>query len=176
VTEDQPPATTDGAVDVPLDGVRPEDAAVIHSMRDVLQVHPNTSHWWNHASFALPLLGFVGLVGIGLLADSAEALGFGLFLGVIAVLMLPVVYYTWRGTATAIVLTRTGAAALHSGRVMREVAWDGLEAIERVETMGNVRWKLRPREGEHLTVEGELANVAALIDRAAGLSGVTPRR
>ena len=167
---------TDGATDVPLDGVRSEDAAVIRSMRDVVQAHPNISHWWNHASFALPLLGFVGLVGIGLLADSAEALGFGLFLGIVAVLMLPVVFYTWRGTATAIVLTRSGAAALHSGKVMREVAWDSLEAIERVETMGNVRWKLRPREGEHLTVEGEIADVAGLIERASELSGVAPSR
>jgi hypothetical protein len=142
-------------------------------MDGVVAVHLNESHWWNHASFALPLLGAILFVGFGLLTGVAEATGFGLFLGAITVFMLPIVLLTWRGTPTAIVLTRTGATALHSGRVLREVAWADIDRIERFETMGNVRWKLIPREGQHLTVEGEIADVPRLIERAEELSGIS---
>lgn len=148
------------------------DQAVIDAMEGVLAVHLNDSHWWNHASFALPLLGAVVFVAIGLLSGTAEATGFGLFLGGITVFMLPVVLMTWRGTPTAIVLTRDRATALHSGRALREVAWTDIDRIERFETMGNVRWKLIPREGQHLTVDGEITDVPGLIDRAEQLSGV----
>jgi hypothetical protein len=142
-------------------------------MDRVVAVHLNESHWWNHASFALPLLGTIVFVAFGLLAGVAEATGFGLFLAAITVFMLPVVLLTWRGTPTAIVLTRTGATALHSGRALREVAWADIDRIERFETMGNVRWKLIPREGQHLTVEGEIADVPGLVERAQELSGIS---
>ena len=79
---------------------------------------------------------------------------------------------TWRGTATAIVLTSAGAHALHRGQLRREVRWSELERIERVETFGNVRWKLIERGGEHLSIEGEIADIPALIARASELSGV----
>ena len=158
------------------------DAALaLDAGEGLLAVHPNTAHWWNHASFALPLLGAVGFVIVGLVADSAEALGFGLFLGAVALFMLPVVLLTWRGTATAVALTRTRALALHRGRTLRSVAWAEVAAIERVETMGNVRWRLRPHAGlpapdgvpaQHLAVEGEIADVPGLVARAAELAGV----
>jgi hypothetical protein len=151
----------------------PADRAAIESMEAVVAVHLNESHWWNHASFALPLLGAIAFVAFGLLTDRAEATGFGLFLAGITLFMLPVVLLTWRGTPTAIVLTRDRATALHSGRILREVAWADIDRIERFETMGNVRWKLIPREGQHLTVEGEIEDVPGLIERAQELSGVT---
>jgi len=135
-------------------------------------VHPNESHWWNHASFVLPLLGAVVFVAIGLLTRTAEATGFGLFLGGITLFMLPVVLLTWRATATAIVLTDRRAIALHDGRVLRELAWADIGRIERFETLGNVRWKLLPHEGQHLTIEGEIADVPGLIARAEELAGV----
>src|SRR5687768_11494462 len=91
------------------------DQQAIEAMDNVLAVHLNDSHWWNHASFVLPLLGAIVFVAIGLLSGTAEATGFGLFLGGITVFMLPVVLMTWRGTPTAIVLTREHATALHSG-------------------------------------------------------------
>jgi hypothetical protein len=109
-----------------------------------------------------------------LLSGKAEATGFGLFLAGITVFMLPVVLLTWRGTPTAIVLTRERALALHDGRVLREVAWADVERIERFETLGNVRWKLLPRAGQHLTVEGEIVDVPGLIEQAHALSGVAP--
>jgi hypothetical protein len=133
-------------------------------------VHANESHWWNHASFALPLLGCIAFVAIGFFTGSAEALGFGGFLGAITVFMLPVVLLTWRSTPTAIVLTHSGALALHAGRVLREVHWDDVTRIDRVETMGNVRWRLVPREGQHLAVEGEIADVPGLVACARELA------
>ncbi|MGE0228155.1 MAG: hypothetical protein AB7I38_03290 [Dehalococcoidia bacterium] len=155
--------------------VHPPDQAFIDGLahEDVVSVHPNESHWWNHASFALPLLGAVGFVGFGLLSGKAEATGFGLFLAGITVFMLPVVLLTWRATATAIVLTDRRALALHDGRVLREVDWADVERIERVETLGNVRWKFMPQEGQHLTVDGEIADVPGLVARAEELAGLT---
>lgn len=159
-----------------VEGLHRDDAATVAARSDAVQAHPNESHWWNHASFMLPLIGFLVLTIPGLLFGWAEATGFGIFLGVVLVLQLPVVWFTWRGTATAIVLTESGALALHRGVVRREVRWTELESIERVETFGNVRWKLVERGGEHISIEGEIADIPALIERAGELSGVEPDR
>lgn len=168
------PAPTSPDADAPDAALGRADAAAIAALPDVVVVHANESHWWNHASFALPLLGCIGFVAAGWLFDSLEATGFGLFLGGITVFMLPVVLITWRGTPTAIVLTRTGALALHDGRTLREVQWATLDHIDRVETMGNVRWRLVPREGQHLAIEGEIADVPGLVARARELAGLAP--
>ena len=157
-----------------IEALHRDDAASVAARPGVVQAHGNESHWWNHASFMLPLLGFVGLTVAGLLFGWAEATGFGLFLGVVLLLQLPVVWFTWRGTATAIALTGEGALALHRGEVRREVRWSELERIERVETFGNIRWKLIERGGEHISIEGEIADIPSLIERASELSGVEP--
>jgi hypothetical protein len=150
------------------------DVAFIESIEDeALAAHPNDSHWWNHASFALPLLGAIVFVAFGLLTGRAEATGFGLFLAGITVFMLPVVLLTWRATATAIVLTDRRAVALHDGRILREIAWSDVDRIERFETLGNVRWKLMPREGQHLSIEGEIVDVPGLVEQAEKLARVT---
>ena len=169
MTEETTQAQTAG-----VDGLHRDDAATVAARPDVVQAHGNESHWWNHASFMLPLIGFLVLTISGLVFGWAEAIGFGLFLGVVLVLQLPVVWFTWRGTATAIVLTGEGALALHRGVVRREVRWSELERIERVETFGNVRWKLVERGGEHISIEGEIADIPSLIERASELSGVEP--
>lgn len=137
-----------------------------------MAAHRNLAHWWNHAAFVLPLAGSAAFLAIGALAGSAEATGFGVFLGVVLALQLPVVWFTWRRTATAIALTREGALALHRGRVLQQVRWSGVERIERVETLGNVRWRLTERGGAHLTVEGEIEDVPALVARARALAGL----
>ena len=41
--------------------------------------------------------------------------------------------------------------------------------------MGNVRWKLSDRSGEHISVEGEIDSIASLVERAGELSGVRPQ-
>ena len=150
---------------------RTPDAGVIEAMQDVVSVHVNLSHWWNNASFMLPLLVAVVSLAIGLLLGVGDATGFGLFTLAVTVLLLPVVALTWRRTPTAVVLTRRGATALHGGRVLRQVDWASLAAIERAD-YGNVRWRLRPREGEHLSIEAELSSVDRLIDHACELSGL----
>ncbi len=153
------------------DGLHPDDRAATARL-EVVQAHPNESHWWNHASFVLPLLGFAGFTLLGVVIGSAEAIGFGAFLGIVLVLQLPIVYFTWRRTATAVVLTHSGALALHRGRVLQEVRWEALERIERVETFGNVRWKLTERGGDHVTIDGEIADVPGLVEGAYTLSGL----
>ncbi len=157
----------------PLRPIHPDDRAAVEGL-EVVAAHLNESHWWNHASFVLPLLGAIVFLAIGELAGSAEATGFGIFLAVVMVLQLPIVWFTWRRTATAIVLTTSGALALHRGRVLAEVRWAKLERIERVETLGNVRWRLAERDGAHIAVEGEIEDVPGLIEHASALSGVEP--
>ncbi|MYB42127.1 MAG: hypothetical protein F4X76_08070 [Chloroflexi bacterium] len=157
----------------PLHPIHPDDLAALEGT-EVIAAHRNESHWWNHASFVLPLLGAIVFLAIGQLAGSAEATGFGIFLAVVMVLQLPIVWFTWRRTATAIVLTHSGALALHRGRTLAEVRWAELERIERVETLGNVRWRLAERGGTHIAVEGEIEDVPGLVERASALSGVEP--
>ena len=87
----------------------PADQAAIGRLPGVERVYLNHSRWWQNASFALPLLAAVLTLGFGLLFDSTEALGFGLFATAVTLIMVPVVLLTWRGTSTAIALTRDGA-------------------------------------------------------------------
>ena len=171
--EQDPGGAADESTAAPLRPIHPDDQAAVDNL-EVVAAHRNESHWWNHASFVLPLLGAVVFLAIGQLAGSAEATGFGIFLAVVMVLQLPIVWFTWRRTATAIVLTRTGALALHRGRTLAEVRWAELERIERVETLGNVRWRLAERGGTHIAVEGEIEDVPGLVERASALSGVEP--
>lgn len=136
-------------------------------------VHCNEASWWNNASFALPALGTIlSLLG-GWAFNSAEALGFGVFLLVVTVAMLPLVLYSWRRTPTAVVLTREGVRALHEGRTLRDIPWSALARIERAD-YDNIKWRLRPREGDHLSIEAELSDVDGLIARASALSGLQP--
>ena len=169
--EQDPGDAAGESVAAPLRPIHPDDRVALEGL-EVVAAHRNESHWWNHASFVLPLLGAIVFLAIGQLAGSAEATGFGIFLAVVMVLQLPIVWFTWRRTATAIVLTRTGALALHRGRTLVEVRWAELERIERVETLGNVRWRLAERGGAHIAVEGEIEDVPGLIECASALSGV----
>lgn len=146
---------------------------MIATLADVESVHSNEASWWNNASFALPLLGTIlSLLG-GWVFGSAEALGFGVFLSVVTTAMLPVVMFSWRRTPTAVVLTRTGVLALHEGRTLRSIPWDTLARIERAD-YDNIKYRLRPREGDHLSIEAELEDVEGLITKASALSGLTP--
>ncbi len=149
------------------------DRAAIAALDGVQSVHANLTSWWNNGSFALPALGAaLALLG-GLVARSPEALGFGAFLLVVTLAMLPVVLLTWRRTPTAVVLTGSAVVALHHGRTLRAIPWGALARIERAD-YDNIKWRLRPLAGDHLSIEAELEDVAALIRRASELSGLAP--
>jgi hypothetical protein len=121
----------------------------------------------------LPGLGAVLSLGAGALTGSFEALGFGAFLLAVTLAMLPVVMLTWRRTPTAVVLTPVRVLALHEGNTLREIAWSDLARIEKAD-YDNIKWRLRPREGDHLSIEAELEDVDGLIAHATALSGLEP--
>ena len=142
----------------------------------MVRVFPNPSYWWQNASFALPLLVTVVSLLVGLVFGITEAVGFGLFGAVVTLIMVPVVMLTWRGTATSIVLTRSGALALHEGKPLHQLDWSELRRIERVEYLGNTRYKLvHGDDDEYLVVESEIEDGEALVDEAFALSGI-PRQ
>lgn len=155
--------------------VRRRDAAVVRGLPDVVRVFPNPSYWWQNASFALPLLVTVVSLVVGFAFDITEAVGFGLFGAVVTLIMIPVVMLTWRSTATSIVLTRSGALALHEGKPLHRLDWSDLRRIERVEYLGNTRYKLVHGDDEYLVVESEIEEGDALVEQAFALSGI-PRQ
>jgi len=156
--------------------VRRRDADVVRAMPDVVRVFPNPSYWWQNASFALPLIVSVISLLVGVVFSLAEALGFGLFGLVVTAIMVPVVLLTWRNTATSIVLTRSGAIALHEGKPIHQLNWPELRRIESVEYLGNQRYKLVHGEDERfMVIESEIAGGAELVDEAFALSGI-PRQ
>ncbi|HJM75492.1 MAG TPA: hypothetical protein QGI71_06490 [Dehalococcoidia bacterium] len=152
-------------------GPRPADASTIEAISDVVSVHVNQSHWWNNASFALPLLVAIVSIVIGLLFSSDEALGFGLFAVGVTVVLLPMVFVTWRRTATAVVLTREAAVALHQGRELLSMRWDEVAEIEAAD-YDSIRWRIRPRKRDHLNIETELHDMEGLVEHAFALSNL----
>ncbi len=114
----------------------------------------------------------LSLIGAAI-TGSLEAFGFAGFLGFVTIVMAPVVMLTWRRTPTAVVLTRHRVMAMHEGRELRNIAWADLARIERSD-YDNIKWRLRPREGDHLSIEAELTDVDGLVVKASELSGLQP--
>lgn len=160
-------------VNAGLDGLDERDAALVAEMPDLRRTFLNDSYWWQNASFALPLLGFLISTIVGLVFGYAEAVGFGLFLGAVTLIMVPVVLLTWRGSATVIALRDQGVSAIHHGRVLEAFTWDELKRVERVEYLGNVRHKLLyGDEDRFLTVESEIDGAEELVESVFVLSGL----
>lgn len=151
------------------------DAAVVAPMARLVRVFVNDSRWWQNASFALPFAGFVLATAAGWVLGSTEATGFGLFLGVVTAIMVPVVLLTWRSTATAIAVCEDRAVSLHHGTVLHETPWADLHRIERVEYLGNTRHKLVHGEDEFMSIEAEIEGADELVELVFELSGV-PRQ
>ncbi len=159
-----------------LESLHPTDVTAVNGMPDLVQVFVNDSRWWQNASFALPFIGCLLSIIIGFISGSAEAIGFGLFLGVVSLIMFPVVLLTWRATATVVVLRKQGAISMHRGRVLEEFRWSELRRIDRVEYLGNTRHKLLyGDEDRFLVIENEVEDADALVDAAFELSGL-PRQ
>ena len=149
---------------------------MVGALPDVVRVFPNPSYWWQNATFALPLIVTAVALIVGFVFGVTELVGFGLFGAVVTMIMVPVVMLTWRSTATSIVLTRSGALALHEGRPLHRLDWTDLRRIEVVEYLGNTRYKLvHGEDEEYLLVESEIEDGEALVDEAFALSGI-PRQ
>lgn len=151
--------------------LRARDRAVVDAIAGVESVHVLEAHWWNNASFLLPLLVGIVSLAVGALTGAFEAFGFAAFLFAVTAFMFPVVMITWRRTPTAVVLTTDRILALHEGRVLRELRWSEVARIERAD-YDNIKWRIRPREGDHLSIESELTDVEGLVDAARRLSGL----
>lgn len=150
------------------------DATAIAALPDVLAVHRNTTHWYNNASFALPLLAAIVVTLAGLILRRGDVLAFAGFLFAVTLCMAPVVLVSWRQTPTAVVLTRERIVALHRGRLLRSLAWHDVRAITRRETQGNVRWHVTAANGERIALDGELEDLDGLLREARRLTGLEP--
>lgn len=149
----------------------PDDAAIAR-MSGVLEVRRNLTSWYHNASFVYPLLAAAVAGAAGLLLDSFELKGFSVFLLLVAVAMLPVVYMTWVTTPTAIVLTEEAAVSLHRGREMKRIPWTNVRSVTMHDTMGNIRWKITDAEGDHLTIDKDVADPESLVAAARRLAGL----
>ena len=151
--------------------LRGADARAVAALDSVVGVHAHPVHWWNNASFALPFLAAVLSLAVGLLAGIAEATGFGLFMLATTALISPIVAMTWRRTPTAVVLTEEMLVALHSGRELRRLRWEEIESVRPVD-YDDVRWRLYPRGGEHLSLESGIDRLPELVDELCARAGV----
>ena len=181
--------------------LRARDARVVDALSDVRATHPYEGGWYNNATFVLPLLGAIGVLIAWAVTGSLELLGLGLFLLAVTGVMLPLVWLTWQRTPTVIVVRDTSLDALHQGRPLQSLPWILVTDVRRVETMGNVRWYVvasRPPDQEdaddhaadhnadasdestdesayesaRIAIEGEIANVPALLHAARRLAGL----
>lgn len=169
-----PPEPASGGASSPPARLRARDAAAIAAMPDLLRLHTNVAGWYNNATFALPALAAFVLYVAWAIVGNLELLGFAIFLTVVTGVMLPLVWLTWQRTPTAVVLRSDGIEALHQGRSLRRLAWADVTAVRRAETMGNVRWYIVARSGDHLTIEGEIEDVPGLLAAARSLAGLPP--
>ena len=152
--------------------LRPRDAGAIAALPDSISAHSHQAGWYNNASFLLPFLAALGTLIAWLVAGGAELLGISIFFFVVTGLMLPLVYLTWQRTPTLIVLRESGIEARHQGRLLQSLAWNDVRALQRVETMGNVRWYVLGPEGDHLSLDGEIVELETLLNQISRLAGV----
>ena len=158
----------------PDDGAAPlrgRDAAALRRFDGIESAHSYTASWYNQATLIFPLLGALIALIVWAVGGSGEAAGAAIFFAAVAVVMLPLVYLTWRRTTTALVVHAGGLTALHQGEARETLAWGELRGVRRVETMGNVRWYVDGAEGRHIVIEGEIDRreelIAAIERRAA---------
>ena len=152
--------------------LRPRDAAALHVRPGAIRAHGYEGGWYNNATFVFPALASLLALIAWPIAGAAELLGIGLFFLAVTGVMLPLVALTWRRTPTLIVLDAERIEALHQGETRQALAWDEVSDVRRVETMGNVRWYVVGRDEDHLTLEGEIAELEALLAEARRLAGL----
>ena len=146
--------------------LRRKDAEALLRYNGVRSAHTYEASWYHNATFVFPLLAVVIAGIVWLATGSGEAGGAAIFFLVVTGAMLPVVFITWQRQTTAVVVHEDGITALHSGHEQQTVSWDELSGVRRVETMGNVRWYIDGADGEHVVIEGEIADRETLLASA----------
>lgn len=152
--------------------LRPRDAEAVAARPGTIRAHSYEGGWYNNATFVFPVVASVGALIAWLVVGGTELLGISIFFLVVAGVMLPLVGLTWQRTPTVIVLGAEEIEALHQGEPRGALAWRDVSAVRRVETMGNVRWYVVGGDEEHLTLEGEIADLASLLAEARRLAGL----
>jgi hypothetical protein len=148
------------------------DLEAVARLPDVVATFVNPTHWYQNASFLLPLVASASVGILGLLRRSLELGGFAAFLLAVSLLMVPIVLAGWRQTATVVALTSDGITALHHGRVLRSIEWKDVDQIGERETQGNIRWQISARDGNRILLDGELDDLPELIASARRLAGL----
>lgn len=164
--------TAPGSGPIVAGRLRRRDAAALNARPTAIRAHSYEGGWYNNATFVFPALAALLALIAWPIAGAAELLGIGLFFLVVTGVMLPLVALTWRRTPTLIVLDAERIEALHQGETRQALAWDEVSDVRRVETMGNVRWYVVGRDEAHLTLEGEIAELEALLAEARRLAGL----
>ena len=154
--------------------LRDVDEQYISKQNNIKDVFINDSYWWQNASFVLPLLlGSVSLL-YGLIFENSGAKGFGIFLLVVMVIMLPVVWLTWRSTATSIYFTDKEIIALHLGKILKKITLENLQSIETIEYLGQRRYKLVASDEIFFTIDNEFENIPEIIRTVTSRTGIMP--
>ena len=154
--------------------LRDVDEQYISKQNNIKDVFINDSYWWQNASFVLPLLlGAVSLI-YGLIFNTSGAKGFGIFLLVVMVIMLPVEWLTWRSTATSIYFTDKELIALHLGKILKKITLENLQSIETIEYLGQKRYKLVESDEIFFTIDNEFENIPDIIKTITSRTGITP--
>ena len=162
------------SISLSLDGLRRRDAAAIGERPDTVRAHGYEGGWYNNATFVFPFLAALGTLIGWAIVGGTELIGISLFFFVITGLMLPLVWLTWQRTPTVILLREGGIESLHQGEPRQYLAWDDVHTVRRVETMGNVRWYVVGADEEHITLEGEIADLDDLLTAARRFAGLAP--
>ncbi|MDG1989811.1 MAG: hypothetical protein P8J51_00840 [Dehalococcoidia bacterium] len=152
--------------------LRPEDQHYIDKQKYVAKIYINNSYWWQNASFVLPfILGSISLL-FGIIFNNSGAKGFGIFLLIVMIIMLPVVWLTWKSTATSIYLTNKEIVALHLGKLLKKIQLDKLQSIATIEYLGNKRYKLVESIDSYLTIDSEFNDIPQILEEIEKITGI----
>ena len=149
-----------------------KDQEYIDNQKNVSKIYINNSYWWQNASFVLPLIIGSSSLLFGIILNNSGAKGFGIFLLIVMIIMLPVVWLTWKSTATSIYLTNKEIIALHLGKILKKIQLDKLQSIATIEYLGNKRYKLIENIDTYLTIDSEFNNVPQMLEEIEKMTGI----
>jgi hypothetical protein len=149
-----------------------KDQEYIDNQKNVRRIYINNSYWWQNASFVLPLIIGSSSLLFGIILNNSGAKGFGIFLLIVMIIMLPVVWLTWKSTTTSIYLTNKEIIALHLGKILKKIQLDKLQSIATIEYLGNKRYKLIENIDTYLTIDSEFNNIPQMLEEIEKMTGI----